>query len=245
MRIEYALSGYVSNERSLQEWRDAIAQSDSGTPRPCVAFLFGRSAGNDRFQARIGGLPAWERSRPWPICQACDEPLAFVAQFDFRPSVIKRRLPGDILVLHYCLDCHPWRTADGQAVLTWQTVVPNSALITDRVVPPSLEDDDPGPAYGIPVVVDDVLPRSLTLPATMKIGGHPIPIQYAEAPLDSRGRRMSFLCALGGLAHGDVPRRGRHTEPVGDLEWGDGGCINIWKGQGRTANELAWEMECY
>jgi hypothetical protein len=245
MQIEYSLSGYVTNERSLQEWRDTIAQSDSIAPKPCVAFLFSRTSSSDRFQARIGGLPAWEESKPWPMCKTCDEPLAFVAQFDFRTSTIQRSLPGDVLLLHYCFDCHPWRTVDGQATLTWQRVVPNSALITDRIIPQSLEDDDPGPAYGDPVVLDDFLPRTLTLPATMKIGGHPIPIQNAEAPLDSLGRRMRFLCAIGGLNHGDVPKRGRRSEPVGDLVWGDAGCINIWKGLGKTACELAWEMECY
>jgi hypothetical protein len=49
---------------------------------PCAIYLFGRWDGETPFGTRIGGLPARDHSRPWPVSSE-GAPLMFIAQMDF------------------------------------------------------------------------------------------------------------------------------------------------------------------
>lgn len=70
-----------------------------GDPVPTDFFLLGIGEPPSRDRTKIGGLPFWPRSRPWPH-SAAHVPLPFLAQFNFRGSRdIVGELPADILLL--------------------------------------------------------------------------------------------------------------------------------------------------
>jgi hypothetical protein len=95
-----------------QQKRRAIEQGHSlGKPLPIDLCVWNWGEPPTREVTKIGGLPYWPASRPWPV----DEdhgPMTFIAQFWFADSLdIFPRLPGDALLLfgndsYYCEGIH-------------------------------------------------------------------------------------------------------------------------------------------
>ncbi len=70
-----------------------------GRPVPSDVFLLGIGEPPSRDWTKIGGLPFWPYDRPWPHGDT-QEPLPFLAQFDFRDSLdIVGKLPAELLLL--------------------------------------------------------------------------------------------------------------------------------------------------
>jgi hypothetical protein len=76
---------YISNPFSLADavklQRRLELDGELKPEAPCVVFLFGEWDGVFAFGTRIGGRPARDCSRPWPI-NAEGKPLLFLAQLD-------------------------------------------------------------------------------------------------------------------------------------------------------------------
>lgn len=82
-------------------------------------FVFGRGEPARRDVTKIGGLPYWPRSRPWPR-DAAGEPLTFVAQFCFADSRdIVGRLPGDVLLLFAAKEDLRQDVEEGALAVEW------------------------------------------------------------------------------------------------------------------------------
>ncbi|MCA9217945.1 MAG: DUF1963 domain-containing protein [Planctomycetales bacterium] len=220
--------------------RESVASGELAgcESRRCTLFTFTREPSNDRWSTRIGGLPAWPNSRDWPSCEHCDEPLAFVAQFDFRndPSV-----EFDLLLFHYCFACGPWRP-DGASRVTLLRRDETGELVDEPVIPDDIEDNEPGPCFGIPHEIDDYGHPFCAMGS--KIGGFPPLIQPIETLLDSTGNTMRFLACIGSLVGTDL-KKIHSTPAVGDLMWGDVGCVYFWYSKNNSGEEVSWTMACY
>ena len=70
-----------------------------GARLPTDVFVFALGEPAQREQTKVGGLPYWPRSRPWP--RSLDgAPMTFICQFCFADSRdIVGTLPGDVLLL--------------------------------------------------------------------------------------------------------------------------------------------------
>lgn len=254
-------------ERHLRDRNDWLTKNKRAVKpflkngRKCIVFLFSRKSSPDRITTRVGGLPYWAQEKPWPVCGSCGEPLAFAAQIDFRHKLVRRGVPGDVLTFHYCFDCRPWTGEDGkQSLLTWHVVDPKARLIKQPVVPSSIEDDEPGPAYGEAQEAIDyptpseafggsivVRERYTVLQFSIqgtKIGGYPPPIQPFETPRDRRGRPMRFLGTIGSLQVSELPPRRWNQPACGDLVWQDMGSIYLWISEGEKP-DMHWFLLCY
>ncbi len=235
-------SGYINTQLLLDDHLDNVdnyiqpAELAQYESRPCTLFTFTRQPTDDRFTTRIGGLAAWPESDEWPICEDCEEHLAFVAQFDFREN---DSVHFDTLLFHYCFECNPWEPS-GAAVVTLLNLDPTTELVDESIVPVELEDNEPGPCFGVPHQLVDYS-DDLCAMAT-KIGGFPPEIQPRQTVTDSAGKSMKFLACLGGLDGMELEKI-ESTPAVGDLTWGDVGCIYFWYSP--EQNEVSWTWACY
>jgi hypothetical protein len=251
--------------RDRNEWLKANAEAVKPylkDGRHCIAFVFARATSVDRATTRIGGLPYWPDTLRWPACKRCAEPLGFAAQLDFRHENVRSTVPGDVLTFHYCFSCRPWKDDDnGRSHLTWHTVSPVVSLIDEAVSQPSIEDDEPGPAFGVPVeAIDYPTPPEayggsivegerysylrFTIQGT-KIGGYPPHIQRIRPPLDGKRRAMRFLGTIGSLQVKALPPRARKDPACGDLMWGDMGSIYLWLSENARKSKTTWFLACY
>jgi hypothetical protein len=170
----------LARQRELDAWKSDLAKYD---PRQSMCFVFGGGEdSNDRVSTRVGGLPFWPKDRPWPKAQD-GTPKQFLGQFDFRNIIWPQPLPGDVLTVHWDED---WDgdgrfsgPADGAAAtLVWHDSQKIGQLIGRQDLPPPPKwFSDPGPFYGMPVLVTDYKNKLsetsfvLTIHG-MKIGGH-------------------------------------------------------------------------
>ena len=235
-------SGYINTQAMLDFHLDQInnymnpAKLARYSSRECTLFTFTRQPSSDRFSTRIGGLAAWPEADEWPTCDECGDDLAFVAQLDFRDD---NSVQFDTLTFHYCFSCIPWAPG-GAAAASLLKLDPTSELIDENIVPVAMEDDEPGPCFGVPHKLTDYS-DDLCVMAT-KIGGFPPEIQPREIPKDSAGNSMKFLALLGGV-DGTELEKIESTPAVGDLTWGDVGCIYFWYSSAK--NEVSWTWACY
>ena len=236
--------GYLNTHELLEEHLMQMQDEEEAgelaecASRACTFFTFTRKPSQDRWSSRVGGLPAWPSAQEWPTCQECDEPLAFVAQFDFRnnPSV-----DFDLLLFHYCFSCNPW-SSDGASKVTLLRQDESEELVDEPIVPDDLEDDEPGPCFGVPHEIDDYEPPFCAMGT--KIGGFPPEIQPIEQVFDSTGQPMKFLacvCSIEGTELEKIPS----TPAVGDLIWGDVGCVYFWYSKNKNGEEVCWDLSCY
>lgn len=228
--LEEHLSSFCQNPTS-----DELADCDS---LKCTFFTFTREPSTDRWSTRIGGLPAWPAALGWPSCSHCDEPLAFVAQFDFRNNL---GVDFDLLVFHYCFTCNPWNP-DGASRVTLLRYDESGELVDEPVIPDELEDNEPGPCFGIPHEIEDYPEPSCAMGT--KIGGFPPEIQPMDTVLDSTGNAMQFLACLGSLEGTELVKVAS-TTAVGDLIWGDVGCVYFWYSKTANGEEIHWNLACY
>lgn len=235
-------SGYINTQLLLDDHLDKIdnhvepAELARHNSRPCTLFTFTRQPSNDRLTTRIGGLPAWPATAEWPICAKCEEHLAFAAQLDFR---FHEPVQFDTLLFHYCFSCNPWQP-DGSTVITLLNLDPSTELVDESIVPVELEDNEPGPCYGVGHELTDYS-GDLCAMAT-KIGGFPPDIQSKDVVTDSAGKPMRYLACLGGV-DGTELEKVESTPAVGELTWGDVGFIYFWHSPER--NEVSWTWSCY
>lgn len=84
---------------SVEELRDVHGLRE-GTAFPADLFVFGKGESPRRDATKVGGVPYWPESRPWPT-SAEGAPLLFLAQFNFADSrdLFPAPLPGDVLLL--------------------------------------------------------------------------------------------------------------------------------------------------
>lgn len=83
-----------------------FSQFEPGPAIPVDLFLFGVGESRYRGSSKLGGLPYYDRRKPWPTDEL-GNPLPFLAQFNFACShdVIKSRCPADILLIFGNLPC--------------------------------------------------------------------------------------------------------------------------------------------
>ena len=108
----------------LREWTSS-GELDQIESSQCTVFTFTRTPNTDRYSMRIGGLPAWSTLKSWPECSECQEPMAFVAQFDFRND---SSVNFDNLIFHYCFGCSPWESG-GASSVTLSTIPVGQQLL--------------------------------------------------------------------------------------------------------------------
>jgi len=66
-----------------------------------------------RHVTKFGGFPYLLQNERWPVCSACQEPMAFVLQVNFADLPPQLRLGRyDLLAFYYCLDCCPRSSLD-------------------------------------------------------------------------------------------------------------------------------------
>ncbi len=255
------IHGHVVTDEHLEErqqWLKTLSPAFLSTCQPLeiTAFTLRRQEPHDRWTTRIGGLPAWRRDVLWPDCAKCGEQLAFAAQLDFRNTVLRKSVPGDLLIFHYCFACRPWWKGDGAAEITWSEETDSSMLIEEEIIPEDLEGFEHGPFYGeaaetidysgwlaVGAEPNDSVIWDLLFRGT-KIGGH-IPFHDDECPDDSSGRRMLYLGCLDSTVAKDVPKLndGIRRPACGDLELGDAGCIHFWGQYVNGTFEMNWSLE--
>lgn len=80
---------------SVELRRQAIQQAggDLGDAVKTDVFVWHKGEPDDRRATKIGGLPFWPASEPWPCLIEDNSPLSFVGQFNFSDS---RDLVGDV-----------------------------------------------------------------------------------------------------------------------------------------------------
>lgn len=177
-------------------------------PRECVCFVFGGGEEtNDRETTRIGGLPFWPADLAWPLTQD-GVPKQFIGQFDFRNIAWPEPLPGDVLTVHFDYECDGdgrfCGPADGAAAtLVWHDSQKVKNLIDrDKLPPPNEWYEEPGPFYGLPVLVTDYKSKwsehahALTIHG-MKIGGHSPLFRTNWQESLSALTSPVFLCSIG------------------------------------------------
>ena len=236
--------GYLNTKELLDEHLDYVRQHANSSELSecdsleCTVFTFTRQPSEDRWSTRIGGLPAWPVSRAWPHCGHCEEPLAFVAQFDFRKFV---SVDFDVLIFHYCFGCNPWNS-DGASKVTLLRIDESEELVDEPTIPDDLEDDEPGPCFGVPHKLEDYSYPFCAM--STKIGGFPPPIQPMDTISDSTGKSMKFLSCVCSL-EGTELEKVESTPAVGDLIWGDVGCVYFWYSKNANGEEVTWSLACY
>lgn len=258
---------FIIHERNLLErnrWFQVNAEEVAPylqDGRDCIIFTFSRQEPSDRMTTRVGGLPYWPREQPWPACGGCSQLLTFAAQLDFRDPRIRPTVPGDVLTFHYCFSCFPWSPDDpGGWLLTWHKAMSSEQLIAAAEIPQVSEEFQFGPfyghshdavdypvpdeAYGGRIAGEEWTYLQFTLQGT-KIGGYPPPIQPFDTPVDSQGRPMRFLAAIGSVQGYEVDQVGNAVNSQGDLLWGDMGCVYLWISEDITCPEMTWFIECY
>lgn len=196
----------LAGPRDLPAWLRLRARYgiDRTPPVPCDLFLWGRGEGPDPRMTRIGGVPWFPRTQPWPM--AGGAPMAFVAQFNFEDSVdIVGETPAEVLLLFTADPARLQGVEPPRMQLVW---VP--ARLDDPLDASSMPDRAPsvpfeafgarlrtadhpkawGLSHDIPEVVDESAWKLPTLWGT-KIGG---------VPFTSRGNLMEapdgYLCQL-------------------------------------------------
>jgi len=204
--------------------------TSSASSRPCYRFVKNdNESAENRFAAKIGGLPFRPDNRPWPVCLSCGAPLSFIFQF---PGHAIPELFGNtqrMLSLFYCFECSPWWNIENKGVhLEWLPYSPDTRQLPEKFAPlgivevpypcainieawedfPSIfeeidENDGPGPE------ADDA--ASLTFPGS-KLGGFPAWRARGEIPIcPDCSRPMRFIGQLAsgefhGLRFGDNGR---------------------------------------
>ena len=232
-------SGYINTKALLDFHTEVLSEYDlpEHESRACTLLTFTREPTPDRYTTRIGGLAAWPASEPWPTCTECGERLAFAAQLDFRND---DSVHFDTLLFHYCFTCRPWEPS-GSASISLRSIEPTINLIDEIVIPVSLEDDEPGPCFGVPFQLNDYPYDELCALAT-KIGGFRPEIQDRDTVADSSGVPMKYLACLGGV-DGTELQKIAGTPAVGDLTWGDVGFVYFW--HSAKLQEVSWTLDCY
>jgi hypothetical protein len=93
------LSEFYANQLTAID--RVIARPNDTPPNavPCDLVNFMHKDAPDRTMTKLGGLPYWPESRPWPKNWR-GKPLSFLGQINFRDSTdIVGELPGEILVM--------------------------------------------------------------------------------------------------------------------------------------------------
>ncbi len=163
-------------------------------------FIFAKGEPDKREVTKVGGLPYWPASKPWPKTKT-GEPMPFIAQFNLSDSRdLVGKTPGDLLLIFQRDDSGE----DNPLHFEWLNVEP-VALIQPAEMP-KCDHWEILPCYGtIHRTVDYKVdhepleekynePWNITVIEGTKIGGIPSKIQGAAE--ENRGR---FLCALGSV----------------------------------------------
>ena len=259
---------FIVVEKDLRD-RDAWLTRNAEAVKPylsnerdCWICVFSLEDVGDRATSRIGGLPFWPKEIPWPICNSCEEPLAFMAQLDFRRFRVSHKLPHDVITFHYCTYCQPQNNVKGkgEALVSWHDFRSDLELIEPESIPVGVVNDH-GPAYGeflqavdFPtpneayggsiVQGDEYTYLQFTLQGT-KFGGYPPPVQRIGTPVDANKNPMRFLGTIGSFKSRSLRRGRSESVSCGDLVWGDMGCVFLWISDASTSHDISWFIASY
>jgi hypothetical protein len=216
---------------------------------PTDIFLFAKGEAPRRDLTKLGGLPYWPASEPWPRAED-GALLTFIGQISFIDSRdIVNSLPGDIL-LFFAPSESEWLDPDDSTVEFFWVSEGDNTLITPEMVP-QFEFAIP-PSYGVIYRTVDYPGQdglfnqfngsdNIAVLEGFKIGGAPRWIQDEE---DMPG---NFLCDFGSLSFGKTqypftnvsepadPRQ--HHGPM----WGDMGSLYVFL----DGEETYLTIQCY
>ena len=208
----------IARQKELDAGIENLSRYD---PRPCLCSVFGVGEDvADRASSRIGGLPFWPKSKPWPTAQD-GSAKEFLGQWDFRNIRWPEPLPGDVLTVHFDFEWDEDGYFDGPAdgaaaTIVWHNSRTSDDLIDREEVPPIETTLPIGPFYSRSVAVTDykVLAaeeseywQSLTIHGT-KIGGHSPLYGSNWQEVFSCLKEPVFLCSLGSIK---PPRSGKES----------------------------------
>lgn len=223
---------------------------------PTDVFVFGRGEPNNREATKIGGLPYWARSRPWPHTRS-GTPMQFAAQICFADSHdIVSDLPGDILLVFFDYDEYYDELDPSVLRLEWADLG-ETDLVSDADVPVSDYKYMPHYAqihrtYDYPDAEEAFGNYSASYQLSViegtKIGGVPRWIQ------DDPGLPGRFICAVGSINYSwyqpypflNVPQPldETHKQPdgYGELMWSDVGSLYVFAD---SEGKLTWDVQFY
>jgi len=245
----------------VEQLRDEAQIPQSITRIPTDLFVFARGEPQNRATTKIGGLPYWPSSRPWPH-NIIDEPLTFVGQFCFADSHdIAANLPGDVVVIFGDQQA-VWNHDESGLLFEWLPLG-MADLISEEQIPPTRWRIEPcfgaiHRTYDAPdsqtyflLDIDDEekfdRAEQVAVLEGTKIGGVP---RWIQSPEELPGR---FLCALGSIqpeadspypwlnVQAPVERRGYASDPD-YLMWGDVGSVYMFID---TDGGIHWTEQCY
>ncbi len=213
-------------------------------------FLWARGEPTDRRTTKVGGLPFWPRSNPWPIAEG-GGPRRFYAQFCFADSSVPFDVIRDKVLVLFGGSGYP----DSSTLEYHWVSASETDLVSTSDVPPSSNFH----AYHgqihrtwdyakVPVEVAQVFHQAdwLCVLEATKIGGLP---SWPQGEQEVPG---VFLCTLGSIApHSGTPMPFANVdEPLTfgqahndrNLMWGDVGSINFFVDR---QLRLRWAEQCY
>jgi hypothetical protein len=174
---------------------------------PADVFVFGKGESPDRSCTKVGGLPYWPSSLPWPRTPN-GMPYHFLAQFNFADSRdLYSDLPGDVLLL-LTADPEAWSWEPDAIRFEWQWLGENSLIAPDDFAESSparktaaffgaiWRTADYPDSYEKAVSLESEgvdAPFLLSVLNGTKIGGSPSFIQDEESP------GGQFLCQFGSI----------------------------------------------
>ncbi len=112
---------------------------DTYQPDASVCYLIEpdpESNSEQRLISKLGGLPYWPASHPWPCCTGCGEPLTFIFQVRTDDVMRVQFGPPRMICFFYCYNCHPWWDVEGKGfLLTYLPFNANEKLLAAKHSP--------------------------------------------------------------------------------------------------------------
>ena len=152
-------SGYINTQLLLDNHLDIIknyvqpSELDQYDSRPCTLFTFTRQPtevsnctdslcrkSNCATNARCSSQSS-QVGHSSDAGQAAKPPMRVVCRS---------------LLFHFCFSCNPWQPS-GSAVVTLLKHEPSIELVDESIVPVELEDNEPGPCFGVPHQLNGLL----------------------------------------------------------------------------------------